>query len=320
MTPRPPMFVYECSSGPAENEGRYQTILLKDFWPALTPMIERYIKWMGDRKGKNATLMFHLFGSKISVGTMDWDAWLTATTNDLSAETAKHRPFRAGRGKQAAQLAGSFHIYLRWLLQRFSEARVNLYMGSLLCESMEYELREYGAAAWWVRAEDTIAPYLRIAELTGRVDFTIDASSGLDQGNHIAYGFLKWLESELARYGCKLYVEGVPSPQTRNLLERAEMFARNWIARGDNWADAVTTNTARDIVPQALTGEGVRWPAGLRKKPTRDELLDLLADVTRCGHRLAGDARFFEEDLGAANLTEYQAMAVKATTAVKGGG
>ena len=59
------MFIYERSAGPAENEGRYQTSLLKGFWMALTPRIKDYIDWICDPEGAGAVIGFHLPGPNI---------------------------------------------------------------------------------------------------------------------------------------------------------------------------------------------------------------------------------------------------------------
>lgn len=295
MIPKPPIFIYECASGPAENAGRYQTILLKGGPSVLTPMIREYADWMGTEDGEHCVFGLHLLDSKIARGTMDIDAGLLA---------------RAGlRGERVKQLAYAFPRYLTSLLNAYRKGRTLVYLGSLLSDSMNAYLVKHGATEWTRRAWACVKPYLLIAKRTGRLDIAIDASSAMDLRGHVGLAFLEDLEATLAGYGCKLYVEGVPVPSP----ERGPMMARNWIARGDNWDDAVAKNTTASDA-SLLTGEGIRWPAGLRKKPTKSELLKLLGDTTKRGHRLAGDARFLIEDIGAADWPAYQKLAADATT------
>lgn len=293
MTPKPPIFIHECASGPMGNPGRYQSDLLDGFWGVMTPRIREYAKWMGTRDGEHCVFGFHLAESKEPEGPMDIDAGIKA---------------RAGeRGERAKTLAERFPQYAESLLKGFRRSRVLVYLGSLRSDSMNAYLLKHGAELWERRAWECVKPYLLIAKKTGRLDLAIDASGGLDLSMHIGLRFLEDLEHTLKHYGCSLYVEGVPVPHA----DRGPMLARNWIARGDNWDDAVVKNTHSSDA-SLLTGEGVRWPAGFRVKPTKAELLDLLGDATRRGHRLAGDARFFREDLGAANWGEYQRIAADA--------
>jgi hypothetical protein len=301
---KPPVWYYECSSGRPENEGRYQSLLLSRGWGVLTPRIRSYAKWMGTKNGAQCRFGFHLAESKKRHGTMDIDAGLLA---------------RAGeRGPRARILALGFPKYAASLLRAYDEARVLVYLGSLLCDSMEAVLDVAGLNAWFERVIQCLSPYLELAKQTGRVDLALDMSSGLDTRDHPGLIVLAWLESELARFGCELYVEGVPSPQGHRAGERARMFARNWICQEPNWTHAVTLNPAPAIQPELLTGEGIRWWSGHWKNDpasTRlsnafgDDPIRLLGDVTSRGHRLACDERALEGILGVKNFEAFAQLA-----------
>jgi hypothetical protein len=302
VTPKPPIWIYECSSGPLENEGRYQTILLEDFWGALTPRIRKHKKWM---QGAPSDVWFHLPESKIPSGTMDADAGIIA---------------RSGlRGRSAQMLAQGFPKYARSLLNGYPEDRVGVYLGSLLCDSMVRVLIEQNTEAWLKRAWACVEPYTRLAEDTGRLDLAIDASSAMDRKGHIGLLFLESLEQRMAEYGCKVYVEGVPVPTAG----RGRMLSRNWIAQEPNWTRAVTVNPAAGIDADLLTGEGIRWASGHMwndpKNPSNpnnafgDDPMTYLRDVVRRGHRLACDERALVGLFRSSNWTEFQAN-------LKGGG
>jgi hypothetical protein len=308
---KPPMWYYECSSGRIENEGRYQDGILRRGWGFLTPSLTEFVGWMGKPDGDGCEATFHLAQTKIALGTMDIDAIIAAAGGE--------------RGMVARARALAFEKYLAHVLRRWPKMTATVYLGSILCESMESYLKEHGLNAWFERIRSILDPFLAM----DRVNIAIDMSSGLDtrmyQGKpgHPGLLVLAWLEAQLAARGRTLYVEGVPTPRPG----RGRMLARDYMATVRNWTAAITDNPDHTIDANLLTGGGVRILTGWKNDPTKaqrhnafdDDPLELFRDMVREGHRPACDARWLREDLGARNWDEYQRMARAALGDVKGG-
>lgn len=294
----PPIWIYECSSGPATNPGCYQTILIRDGWRVLTPHIKRYFDWVGSPTGRGAVVGFHLpFGH--TPGEMDFDAGLYSTVGAW--------------GSAARRLASTFPRYMRAILDAYTDCRILVYLGGLVaCESMNRVLVEDGCDAWQDRVDAILDPLLA----TDRVDLAIDNTSGLDVRGHIGMYAVRKIEEA----GVRLYVEGVPTPRPGKRV----MLARDCICTEPNWTRAIIDTSDKSVDARLLTGRVVRWfnghfytpdGAAYRHNAFGDDPVLMVGDVTRRGHRLASDMGGLVDHIGAKDFGDYRRIATAALSA-----
>ena len=282
-----PAWAYECASGPKSNPARYQTILRGDGWRILTPAILDAHRW-GVRE-----FVFHLPHGR-DTDAMDFDALI-----------------RAGeRGRDAQRLAESFDNYVEAILGALDEAVVTVYLGTLLCDSME-ELLAKSPVAWTDRVHTVLDRFLH----NDRVNIAIDMSSGLERSGHPGYGVLRMIESIKRAQGRRLYIEGVPVPS----VEPASSWTlgQHAICQEPNWTTAVVD---RGEDWSRIGGEITRWFSGhFKRTPKRpransfdDDPMRFLADVASKGHRLMTTHQALFDTFGAKNFNHFQQIATDA--------